>query len=143
MTLFPAKVVDNMTQLGYPANVVRPIGIVQALIGILLLIPQTTVLGGLLITAYLGGATATHVHASQPFILPVILGVVVWIGLLLRDGGDCASYCRCGKSEVIDGSIGWPLQRIGSTAPICGGPSFGRGPRSMSFTTLLSATSDP
>lgn len=84
-TMAPPNIVKNMTDLGYPANAVRPIGIVQALIGILLLIPQTSVLGGLLIIAYLGGATATHVRAGQPFILPVIVGIVVWIGLLLRE----------------------------------------------------------
>jgi hypothetical protein len=83
--IMPSKVVDSMTQLGYPANVARPIGIVQALIGVLLLIPRTAVFGGLLITAYLGGATATHVRAGQPFFLPVIVGIVVWIGLLLRE----------------------------------------------------------
>jgi len=37
------------------------------------------------LTGYLGGATATHVRIGDPFFGPVILGVVVWAGLFLRD----------------------------------------------------------
>jgi hypothetical protein len=44
------------------------------------------VLGAILITGYLGGATATHVRVGDPFIAPVILGVIAWLGLWLRDG---------------------------------------------------------
>jgi hypothetical protein len=52
---------------------------------VLYVIPQTSVLGAILLAAYLGGATATHVHASQPFYLPIIVGILVWLGLLLRE----------------------------------------------------------
>jgi xanthine/uracil permease len=43
------------------------------------------VLGAIILTGYLGGATATHVRAGEPFFVPIVLGVVLWLGLLLRD----------------------------------------------------------
>jgi len=52
---------------------------------VIYLIPNTAVLGAILMTAFMGGATATHVRAGEPFYAPVIVGVLVWVGLLLRD----------------------------------------------------------
>jgi DoxX-like family len=60
-------------------------------IGILLLvtvvyaIPHTSVLGAILLTGYLGGATATHLRVGEPFYFPVLAGVLVWVGLFLRE----------------------------------------------------------
>jgi hypothetical protein len=49
-------------------------------------IPQTAVLGAILVTGYLGGATATMVRVGDPtFFIPVLVGVFAWLGLLLRD----------------------------------------------------------
>ena len=48
-------------------------------------IPQTSVLGAILLTGYLGGATATHVRVGQPFWFPIMMGVLVWAGLFLRE----------------------------------------------------------
>ena len=66
------------------------------LLGTLLLIPTilhiwrpTAVLGAILITAYLGGAIATHVRIGSPLfshsLFGVYLGVMLWGGLWLRD----------------------------------------------------------
>jgi hypothetical protein len=53
---------------------------------IVYLIPRTAILGAILMTAYLGGATATNVRVGDPsFIAPVLAGVFVWAGLYLRD----------------------------------------------------------
>jgi hypothetical protein len=49
------------------------------------LIPQTAVLGAILVTGYLGGATATHLRIGEPFYMPVLLGMLVWGGLFMRD----------------------------------------------------------
>ena len=63
-----------------------PIGVVELLTFALYLVPKTRYLGGLLMLAYLGGAVATHVHADDgKFFVPVIIGVVAWLGLYLRD----------------------------------------------------------
>jgi hypothetical protein len=81
----PKMATDGMVQYGYPAGVTRPLLVVEILCAVLYLIPQTAALGAILLTGYLGGAVATHVRAGEPFYLPVLFGVVVWLGLYLRD----------------------------------------------------------
>ena len=50
------------------------------------MIPRTSVLGAILLTGYLGGATATQVRVEDPwFLFPVLLGVLLWGGLFLRN----------------------------------------------------------
>ena len=49
------------------------------------MVPQTSVLGAILLTGYLGGATATHFRVGDNWFAPVIMGVLVWLGLFLRD----------------------------------------------------------
>jgi hypothetical protein len=70
----------------YPANTALPLGVIELLAFVLYIVPKTRYLGGLLMLAYLGGAVATHVHANDgKFFVPVIVGVVAWLGLYLRD----------------------------------------------------------
>ena len=80
-----APVVEACQRLGYPAGIARPFGLLLVTCTVLHVIPRTQLMGGLLLTAYLGGATATHVRVHDPFIMPVLLGVFVWAGLYLRD----------------------------------------------------------
>jgi uncharacterized membrane protein YphA (DoxX/SURF4 family) len=81
----PTPVVEGFTKFGFPESVVLPLGIVELVCTVLYVIPRTSVLGAILLTGYLGGAIATHVRASEPFVFQVILGVLVWLGLYLRD----------------------------------------------------------
>jgi hypothetical protein len=81
----PAPVVEGMTRLGYPEHLALGIGILELACTVLYLVPRTAVLGAILLTGYLGGATATHVRIGDPFIAPVVLGALVWLGLYLRD----------------------------------------------------------
>jgi hypothetical protein len=86
--LKPEVVVNSTVQLGYSETVILPLGVVLLTCTILYLIPRTAVLGAILLTGYLGGAVATHVRAGQgPFeiLFPVVLGVLLWGGLVLRD----------------------------------------------------------
>jgi hypothetical protein len=89
MKLFkPALVVEATVKLGYPETIIIPLGIVLTACTVLYLIPRTAVLGAILLTGYLGGAVATHVRLSQgifPATFPIIMGVLVWGGLWLRD----------------------------------------------------------
>jgi hypothetical protein len=59
------KVVESFAD--WPAGVAMPIGIVELVSTALYLIPQTAVLGAVLLTGYLGGATATHVRLGLFF----------------------------------------------------------------------------
>ena len=82
----PQMVLDEFARLGYGEGIAVTIGIVEIACTIIYAIPQTAVLGAILLTGYLGGATATHVRIDDPFISPIIAGVLVWLGLFLRDG---------------------------------------------------------
>jgi hypothetical protein len=80
------QAVEGMMKLGYSSSIMRPLGLVELICGVLYLIPRTAVLGALLFTAYLGGAVASHARIGDPmWVVPVIVGVIVWVGLLLRE----------------------------------------------------------
>ena len=83
--LKPEAVLVEFARLGYPESLVLGIGILELLCTLVYVIPRTSVLGAILLTGYLGGATATHVRISDPFIPPVLVGAAVWGGLYLRD----------------------------------------------------------
>jgi hypothetical protein len=71
-------VLEGMAHLGYPEHVALGIGLAAFACAILYITPRTSVLGAILLTAYLGGATASHVRVGDPFFPPVLFGVVVW-----------------------------------------------------------------
>src|SRR5215831_9392333 len=85
----PEVVVKTTVDLGYAEAVILPLGVVLLACTILYLIPRTAVLGAILLTGYLGGAVATHVHAGHgafEILFPVVFGALLWGGLVLRDG---------------------------------------------------------
>lgn len=78
--------VDGTVQFGYPEHLATPIGVVLTACTLLYLVPRTAVLGAILLTGYLGGATASHVRVEDPFFLfAAVFGVLVWAGLYLRE----------------------------------------------------------
>ena len=84
----PVPVVEATVQLGYPESVILGLGIVLIACTVIYVIPRTSILGAILLTGYLGGATATHVRVGGllfPILFPVVVGVLVWGGLFLRD----------------------------------------------------------
>jgi DoxX-like family len=83
--LKPPAIVEGTTALGYPESVIVGIGIAALCSAVLFAIPRTSIVGAILLTAYLGGAVASHVRAGEPFFAAVIFAVVMWIGLLLRE----------------------------------------------------------
>ena len=80
-----APYVEGTAKVGYPAGVLVPLGLVLLASTILYVVPRTAVLGAILLTGYLGGAVATHVRLEQPFIMPAVVGIIVWGCLYLRD----------------------------------------------------------
>lgn len=85
----PPFVVEGTVRLGYPAGVIVPLGVVLLASTLLYLLPRTSALGAILLTGYLGGAVATHVRVGDPLashvLFPVYVGVLLWVGLWLRD----------------------------------------------------------
>jgi len=80
-----AESVKHMTEYGYPESAYLPISIVLVACVLLYAIPRTSIFGAILMTGYLGGAVATHVRAGEPFFFPIVVGVLVWLGIFLRD----------------------------------------------------------
>jgi hypothetical protein len=78
--------VEGTVKVGYPEHTVFPVGLTLLVCVILYVIPSTAVLGAILMTGYLGGATATMVRIENAwYFFPVALGVLAWLGLYLRD----------------------------------------------------------
>ena len=84
----PDFVVQATVQLGYPEGVIVGLGVVLTSCTAVYLISRTAVLGAILLTGYLGGAVATHVRVGSDWfsiLFPIMLGVLLWGGLWLRD----------------------------------------------------------
>jgi hypothetical protein len=70
--------------LGWTKSAMKVVGVVEVIVTLLTLIPQSAFIGTILLTAYLGGATATHARVGDPWFFPVILGVLAWVAYGLR-----------------------------------------------------------
>jgi hypothetical protein len=77
---------EMFAKMGWGKDVMVKIGVVEVAIAILFLIPRTAFIAAVLLSAYLGGAVATHVRVSEPFFIPIVMGVLAWVALGLRDG---------------------------------------------------------
>jgi hypothetical protein len=82
-------VLETTVQLGWPATTVTSVGLVLLACTALYAYPRTSVLGAILLTAYLGGAVATHARIGSPFFSHTLFGVYVgfmlWGALYLRN----------------------------------------------------------
>lgn len=90
MKLIPLDiVVETSEQLSIPASLARTLGVLTLACTILYAVPQTSVLGAILLTGYLGGAVYTHLRIGSPvfthLLFGVYLGLMIWGGLYLRD----------------------------------------------------------
>ena len=75
--------------LKVPMSLAVPLGIIMLVCGVLYAIPRTVYLGAILTTAFLGGAICAHFRlgefGSPPQLICLLLGVMTWGGLYLRD----------------------------------------------------------
>ena len=83
-----APVREASVQLGYPMSTVVGIGITVLVCAAVYAIPQTSVLGAILLTGYLGGAVASNVRIANPMfntLFPIVFAALVWAGIFLRE----------------------------------------------------------
>ena len=80
-----AEVTQGMAHLGLPESLVVPLAILEMSCVVLYLVPATSVLGAILLTGYIGGAICAHVRVGDPFFLQIAIGVLIWLGLYLRE----------------------------------------------------------
>lgn len=81
--------VDALAEIGWPTRHLLLLGLIELGCLVLLVVPRTGLLGGVLMTGLLGGAIASHLRADSPLfshtLFGVYLGVFMWIALWLRD----------------------------------------------------------
>jgi DoxX-like family len=80
-----AEVTQGMAHLGLPESLIVPLAILEMSCVVLYLVPATSVLGAILLTGYIGGAICAHVRVGDPFFLQIAIGVLIWLGLYLRE----------------------------------------------------------
>jgi hypothetical protein len=84
-------VTQTMGEIGWPTgeSTARLLGVIGLVSTALYAFPRTSVLGAILLTAYMGGAIATHARIGDPLfshtLFGVYLGLMLWGGLALRD----------------------------------------------------------
>ena len=85
----PAPVVEAFAHVGLPLSLANVVGALLLVCTAIYAFPRTSVLGAILLTGYLGGAVATHLRVGDPLfshiLFPTYLGVLLWLGLYLRD----------------------------------------------------------
>lgn len=79
------QVTEGFAKFGFPPGLEVSIGVVELICTVLYVIPRTAAIGAILLTGYLGGAVVVHVKGGEPWFVPVIIGVVLWTGLVLRN----------------------------------------------------------
>jgi hypothetical protein len=81
-------VIEASAQLGYPANTIFTIGIILLVCTVFYIIPQTAVLGAILLTGYLGGAVAANLRIGSSMfntLFPIVFAALAWTGIFLRE----------------------------------------------------------
>jgi len=86
-SLSGAKMVaDGMIHNGYPLTLIKPLALIELACIVLFLIPRTAFYGAILLTAYMGGAVATHLRIGESqWVVPIVFAVIVWAAVTLRD----------------------------------------------------------
>ena len=87
--LKPAPVVEAFAKLHYPLSLAIPLGVIELMCIFLYVLPRTSILGAILLTAYLGGAIAIQLMTSNSLfgeiLFPVYVALLLWGGIYLRD----------------------------------------------------------
>ncbi len=79
------EVKEGMAHLGLAESLMIPLAILEIACTAVYLIPATSVLGAVLLTGYIGGAICTHWRVGDPVLGQVVIGLVIWLGIYLRE----------------------------------------------------------
>ena len=79
------ELAQGMAHLGLPDSMLVPLTILELSCVAVYLIPPTSVLGAILLTGYIGGAICTHWRVGDVFVVQIVLGMLVWLGVYLRE----------------------------------------------------------
>lgn len=76
---------EGLSHLGIPHSMLVPLAAIEIVIAILIVVPQTAVIGAILLTGYMGGAMCTHWRVGDPFIFQAVLPILGWLAVSLRE----------------------------------------------------------
>ena len=79
------ELAKGMEHMGLNKIPIVPLAVLELTCTAIYLIPATSVLGAILLTGYLGGAILTHWRVGDMFVVQVVLGMLVWLGIYLRE----------------------------------------------------------
>ncbi len=82
---FYPQMPQELARIGLPENLMFGLGVLELACVIAYAIPQTAVLGAVLMTGYIGGAMLTHLRIGEPVYMHIFLGIVMWLGIYLRE----------------------------------------------------------
>ena len=80
-----AEMAPEMARYGFAAGMGIKISITCIICALIYAFPRTAVLGAILLTGYFGGAALTHIRVGEPFFFPILVAVLAWGGIFLRD----------------------------------------------------------
>lgn len=80
---FPDKE-KKFAEFGWTLQRMKTVGVLELMFAIVFVLPRVGYLGAILLTAYLGGAVCTHMRLGQPWFMPIVLGIGVWVAMGLR-----------------------------------------------------------
>ena len=80
-----SMVTEGMAHLGLRESMRLPLAVIELSCAVIYLIPATSILGAILLTGFIGGAMCTHWRIGEPVFLHIALGILVWLGLYLRE----------------------------------------------------------
>jgi DoxX-like protein len=99
------SVVGQLAAIGIAGNKLVFVAVLEAVSALLFLIPSTRLVGLLLVSAFLGGAVATHLQHGLSIVAPSSVLMLIWLGTWLRHPEIMLSWLhRCsavrGAGEV-------------------------------------------
>jgi hypothetical protein len=96
---------EMFDKFGYASELMTRIGVLEVILALLILIPRIEFVSAILLTAYLGGAVATHVRVDDPFYFPILAGIFLWVAMGLR------------RPEIFRLAFGSPSRAVQSHEP--------------------------
>jgi hypothetical protein len=79
------EVIEGFARMGLPESLRVPLGVLELVCVLVYVFPATSVMGAILLTGYVGGTIVTHLRIGEPVVFQIALGLLVWLGLYLRE----------------------------------------------------------
>ena len=79
------EVIEGFARMGLPESLRVPLGVLELVCVLVYVVPVTSVMGAILLTGYVGGTIVTHLRIGEPVVFQIALGLLVWLGLYLRE----------------------------------------------------------